>query len=204
MNELRALIKEQRQIGGEVEGSASSEELLYLQTLIRSHRIATVGEVGFNAGISSYAFLEASPSVEVVSFDIGRYTYVQPAKNIIDRLFPGRHQFIVGDSRSTVPAYIKEYPGTTFDLIFIDGGHDFETAIADLENMKALAHKETIVIMDDITPWLEWGTGPTKAWLKAVNDKLVIQHELVKDGQVVDTIEPPGRRSWAVGQYHHN
>ena len=53
-------------------------------------------------------------------------------------------------------------------MIFIDGGHDYETAYADLLNCKQLAHSETIVIMDDIVKnkryEAEWTIGPSKAW----------------------------------------
>ena len=64
-----------------------------------------------------------------------------------------------------------------FDLIFIDGGHDLETAESDLLNCKNLSHNDTIVIMDDTvyekTMELEWNLGPTNAWLKAIEKKLI-------------------------------
>jgi hypothetical protein len=45
-------------------------------------------------------------------------------------MFPGRHELITGDSRETVPAFADEYPTRAFDLIYIDGGHDYEIAKA--------------------------------------------------------------------------
>lgn len=183
------------------EGSADSTELDYLAKLARRPTIKLIGEIGFNGGLSSYKFLESNPDVEVISFDLGEYSYVEFAKRYIDSIFPNRHKLIIGDSQQTVPKFNQDNPDIKFDLIFIDGGHSYKVAKNDLLNMKPLAHKDTILMMDDLTPWLRWGKGPTKAWLEALEEGLVAQEELIKDGKVVETIQPPGERSWAVGRY---
>lgn len=184
------------------EGSASPEELLYLATAARKAGARLIGETGFHLGYSSMAFLMADPEAKVVSFDIGKHPYVKAAKEIVDRKFPGRHELIIGDSKLTVPAYWEEHRGIKFDFIFIDGGHDYSTAQADLMNMQRLARKNTPVVIDDLTPWLPWGQGPTRAWVEAVRDGLIIQKELYKDGELVERIEPLGERSWALGYYN--
>ena len=86
-------------------------------------------------------------------------------------------------------------------MVFIDGGHDYYVAKADLENIRALSTPATAVVMDDLTPWRPWGQGPTKAWREALNTGAVLQEELFKDGAPVDTLEPPGTRAWALGRY---
>lgn len=184
-----------------MEGSATDEQITHFTSLIQNKDVKSIAEIGFNAGVSSCAFLEASPEVQVISFDTGEHVYVQDAKKYIDATFPGRHTLLLGNSKTTVPKFAKDHSSTSFDLIFIDGGHDFETAKADLINMKKLATPNTILIFDDLTPWHSWGIGPTKAWLEALQSGLVIQEELFKDGKVVDAIEPPGKRSWGVGKY---
>ena len=129
---------------------------------------------------------------------------MRPAKAAIDRRFPGRHELVLGDSTEALPAYAQKHPGKRFDLVFIDGGHDYEVAKADLLNFQAMSHNHTIVIMDDLTPWWRFGRGPTKVWQEALQVGLITQAGLYTDGQPVT--EPTGRgfdRIWGVGYYRN-
>ena len=67
------------------------------------------------------------------------------AQEIITKHFPGRFSMVCGDSKETVP----KYAGKVFDVIHIDGGHDYETALKDMQNMKSHAHTGTHIILDD-------------------------------------------------------
>ena len=64
-----------------------------------------------------------------------------------------------------------------FDVIFIDGGHEYHVVQADLENCRKLAHKDTIIIMDDTmytTGWEQgYTTGPTKAWVEFLEKGII-------------------------------
>lgn len=142
----------------------------------------TVLEIGFNAGHSSELFLELNPDSKIVSFDLGFYSCVSAGKEYIDNKFPGRHTLILGDSTQTIPKYIQDNPGMKFDFIFIDGGHDYLIASADLLNCKGLANKDTIVAIDDtIFTCYEWShfynKGPSKAWEEGISNGLVEQLE---------------------------
>lgn len=152
-----------------------------------------VMEIGFNAGHSAEVFLKNNPTLSLTSFDLGAHQYVLPAKEYIDATYPGRHTLYLGDSLETVPKFARENPGTTFDVIFIDGGHDYHIAKGDLENCRKLAHKDTLIIMDDTMrtrDWFgEWNIGPTKAWVGA------LMSEVLQQANSVDYI--PGRgMSW--------
>jgi len=132
-------------------------------------------EIGFNAGHSSEIFLN-NTNANVVSFDLGEHDYVKHAKKFIDNFFPNRHTLILGDSRITIPQYDTNIK---FDLIFIDGGHDYEIAKSDIENCKKFTHSDSIVIIDDISFKKEneesWTIGPTKAWLENIKNNNIKQ-----------------------------
>ncbi len=127
-------------------------------------------EIGFNAGHSADLFLKNNPSLKLTSFDLGSHEYVLTAKEYIDTNYPNRHTLILGDSTVTVPKYINDNPGKVFDIIFIDGGHEYDIANADLENCRNLANKDTLVIMDDIVSRNDWVTGwtigPSQTWVE--------------------------------------
>jgi predicted O-methyltransferase YrrM len=138
-----------------------------------------VMEIGFNAGHSAELFLQNNSELTLISFDLGAHSYVLPTKGVIDRLFPSRHTLILGDSTVTVPNYISQNSEKVFDVIFIDGGHDYHIANADLENCRKLANKDTIVILDDTmytNGWKQHYTiGPTKAWTEHIRDNKIIE-----------------------------
>jgi hypothetical protein len=115
-------------------------------------------EIGFNAGHSAELFLKYT-SAHVTSFDLGDHPYVTHAKEYIDAYYPGRHSLILGDSTVMVPKCIGKY-----DVIFIDGGHDYEVARADLQNAKKLARKNTMYTPEWVHPYT---VGPTQAWLES-------------------------------------
>ena len=152
------------------------EDLIHL-TKDQGH----VMEIGFNAGHSAEVFLQHNPNLFLTSFDLGGHQYVSTAKEYIDTTFPNRHTLILGDSRITIPEYIENNKDRSilFDIIFIDGGHDYDIAKSDLENCFHLSHAETIVIMDDTmyTPeWIEPHTvGPTRIWTEYLQEKKVTE-----------------------------
>jgi predicted O-methyltransferase YrrM len=89
------------------EGSSSPAQLLCLARAAKGAHL--VAEIGFNAGLSSHAFLNAG--ARVISFDLGDGGCTKPAKKLIDKKFPARHTLIYGDSRETVPEFKDQNPG---------------------------------------------------------------------------------------------
>ncbi|WP_165436108.1 class I SAM-dependent methyltransferase [Amycolatopsis suaedae] len=179
------------------EGGASVAEATYLRDLARSSESAVVAEIGFNVGFSAIAFLESSAEVRVVSFELDLRRSVELAKDFVDERYPGRHELIVGDSARTVPGY----SGQSCDLLFVDGGHDYDIAYADIVNGRGITRPGGLVVVDDLVPWYPWGTGPYQAWQEAVARGYVEPVERFVDGRPVEVIEPPGDRAWATGRY---
>jgi predicted O-methyltransferase YrrM len=186
-----------------LEGFLRLDQAHYLHNLVaRNPSLHTVLEIGFNAGHSSFVFLEARPDIQVVSFDLGEHSYVTYAKEFIDKRFPGRHELVLGDSTVTVPQYAARNPEAKFDLAFVDGGHDYPVALADLRNCQQLVQPGGLVIMDDMLWWRSWGAGPVRAWDELTEAGIVSPVELVQDGQVVSEIQrKPATAAWALGRY---
>lgn len=117
----------------------------------------------------------------LTSFDLGEHEYVKYAKEYIDVTYPNRHTLILGDSRKTIPDFLQHANTNNikFDIIFIDGGHDYDIAKADMENCLHLAHKDTILVLDDtmfIPGWQEiWNIGPTRTWTEHLEQNKIIE-----------------------------
>jgi len=138
-----------------------------------------VMEIGFNAGHSAEIFLEYNKNIKLTSFDLGHHTYVLPAKEYIDKTYPNRHTLIIGDSIGSIPKFINDNKDTKFDIIFIDGSHEYEIAKKDIDNCAFLAHSNTIVILDD-TVYTEgwqasWSIGPTRVWTECLQENKIIE-----------------------------
>ncbi|GGF17954.1 class I SAM-dependent methyltransferase [Williamsia phyllosphaerae] len=201
MQDLIRVVDDARGRGWTIEGSVSDEQIAFLENLTRTSSARDVAEIGFNAGFSSFAFLSAAHDARVTSFDLVEHEYVTMAKEFMDNEFPGRHTLVPGDSRETVPRFVEQGRNLPFDLIFIDGGHTYEVATADIRNMRACADENTIVVFDDLLPHKPWGPDPVRAWGDAIADGLVVQTGLYADGVEVDEVGPEARRGWAVGRY---
>ena len=143
-------------------------EPIILSHFARMDHVKEIMEIGFNAGHSSETFLISNPNANVTSFDIGRVNATKFGKDYIDETFPGRHTLILGDSRETVKEFKRNNPNKRFDLIFIDGGHTYDVAKLDVVHSSGLAHKNTIVVVDDVVYVPGWEAGwtvkPTQVW----------------------------------------
>lgn len=164
-------------IEGNIENNVQQKE--DISNIIKEVTPKYILEIGFNAGHSSELFLENS-NAYIYSFDDGAHfnQYLKYGKFFLNNKFPNRHTLVFGDSRETIPRFAKNN-NIKFDIIFIDGGHDYEIAYPDLMNCRQLANENTIVIMDDIVsddinpPG--YAIGPKKAWTELIRNNLLVE-----------------------------
>lgn len=155
------------------------DQVATLRSLVKQQKPKRILEIGFNAGHSAEIFLSTDPDAHLLSFDLGHVPAVNVGKAFIDAHFPLRHTLIIGDSTMSVPAFTRLYSDVKFDLIFVDGGHQYEVAKADIANCMKLADAQAIVAVDDtiFTASQEqpYTIGPTKAWLEALQERKVTE-----------------------------
>jgi len=160
------------------EGNCSQipEQIRDLVALSASHpsKPLRIMEIGFNAGHSAEVFLNNN-CMHLVSFDLGQHMYVLEAKRYLDHKYPKRHLLVLGDSQISMPKFLADYPGITFDVIFIDGGHDYEIAKSDMENSLKMATDNTLIIMDDVVSGqqYQWTTGPSRVWHEMISERKI-------------------------------
>lgn len=132
---------------------------------VREHKPTSILEIGTWTGNSLGQLLSAyedysqierivtcdifdQPNIanpEIVKKNLGLLGIPQ---DVIDKV-----EILVGDSKETIPQYIKENPGVTFDYILADGAHHPpELPRADLDNCVSLVVPGGVIILDDIAP----------------------------------------------------
>jgi predicted O-methyltransferase YrrM len=100
-------------------------------------------EIGCDVGNSTTAFL-CGPSLSVTSIDINP----RCADNFPAEAASGRWRFIAGDSRALTT--INQLTGELFDVLFIDGGHDYETVRSDLSLYSLYVRLGGLILVHDV------------------------------------------------------
>ena len=157
--------------------------------------IKNVLEIGFLAGHSADLFLKFNDTLTVHSFDLGKFQSIDAGKKYIDTLYPRRHLLIKGDSKQTIPLFIKNN-NIKFDIILIDGGYDYDTVFSDLNNCKQLANSNTLLIVNNVLKnqkWIKyWNIEHTNVWNKLSKDKVV---------ETIEAIDIDIGRGTVIGKY---
>ena len=140
--------------------------------------IRHICETGFNMGHSSFNFLTSNPKVIVHSFDLGRHGYAREMSSFMTKHFSGRFFIHFGDSRVTVLEFIRANPTFRCDLIYVDGGHTYNIATADLKNFVSICNGSNLdnaIIFDDY-PTL----SPLSRYLGRAWENLIKSHSITE------------------------
>ena len=126
------------------------------------------GEIGFNNGHSADTVLANNPTIKVTSFDIGNNDSLQAYK-LLKQEYGDRLTVIWGDSRITVP----ETMPLGCDMFFIDGGHTYDVAMADILNVRRHLQPNSTFIMDDVHCTPAYCVYPDLAWKHILESGMV-------------------------------
>lgn len=115
-------------------------------------------EIGVRRGRSACMVVHGCPTVNIVAFDMWVQNYAgmeNPGvdfvrQELIRHGHKGNIYFIDGDSHKTIPEFFKQYPGTFFDMITVDGDHSEEGAFDDLCNVIPFLSVGGVLVFDDI------------------------------------------------------
>lgn len=171
--------------------------LIKMKTFEKKSGDLNILEIGFNTGASAEVFLKGTnENTKVISVDLNIWNTVMPAKHFLDNKYPKRHLLLCGDSRNILPTLHEVFKSKRFDLIFVDGGHDYEVVKQDMENIQSFCNKDTILVLDDVcreeNNEKHYTIGPTKVW-----------NELLEEGKVVEvgSHEMEGGRGCVWGKF---
>lgn len=171
----------QHQIPETFEGGTDDAEFIEEQQAVQEVGAKKICETGFNAGVSSLAWLCSSPDTIVYSFDIGQWPYVPIARDYLQAVF-GQHRLTLtlGDSTQTIPQAIQA-KHMSCDVAFVDGGHTEDVALRDMRNFKNMTKPNGRLLVENCNAQGQangWGGMPSvnHAYQLAIKEG-VIQHE---------------------------
>jgi len=148
----------------------------------KSKNPISILEIGFNGGHSSETFLNSNNKNIVESVDIGYHHYVNFGNYYLKNKYKTRFRLLVGKSSIVLKELIRKKK--MYDLIFIDGSHEYTDVIIDLTLSQELSNKKTLIILDDVylnkqldasENFDSHNIGPTKAWKEFIDNNLIIQ-----------------------------
>lgn len=104
-------------------------------------------EIGFNWGYSASLLLESAPASVLHSIDIGWHWYTPPTGDLLAGIYPGRFRYTWQDSRQALLAEVAA--GHRYDMISVDGAHDYPIARSDIVLSVELLKEGGLLMIDD-------------------------------------------------------
>ncbi len=125
--------------------------LTLLYRVAEAIKPAKIFEIGIRAGYSAHAFLSACPAAKYIGMDLARgddssgEPAVKWAKQSLAEAGYATRIF----EQSSLNEWPLEITGQQFDLIHVDGGHEYENASNDIRRAWPLLKPGGVMLMDD-------------------------------------------------------
>ena len=127
-------------------------------------------EIGFNAGHSSALALLSHIKTEVTVFDLMSFSYSKPSIQLLNESFNSRIKLYEGKSSETLHKACEHK--LKCDVIFVDGSHIENEVKKDLNLIKCLFSKNSVVMIDDI----QSGSGIAMRWAVKKNKYRILEN----------------------------
>ena len=175
-----------------IEGFLTDAQKQQFVELLKLHpNVTDVLEIGLNGGHSAEVFLKHCLNLKrFVSIDINWHYYTAHAVDYLSKKYQEQFVFIAGDSIVKVPEFATLYPEQKFDLIFIDGNHNYDYCLLDILNSRALARSKALLLIDDYD-----NLSVRQAVCKCQ------EMQIIKVCDVFHSQDPHGDRSWVEACY---
>lgn len=162
----------------------------YLSELIKEYKCKSILEIGTCRCESAVSMIQAAKkNGEVIYYGFDLFEMLTDEicniekskspmsyKQAKDKLSDTGIKFnlFIGKSSCTVPNSITRHSIENVDLIFVDGGHSYETIKKDWENIQSIIGINTIVVIDDYMPNKAFGIGPAKVVDEIDMEKFIV------------------------------
>lgn len=155
------------------------EDLMnFCHSVSLNSQVKNILDIGFLHGSSALMFL-LNTSANITSIDIINNDISE--KYLLNK-FPNRFQILHGNSNDIISDLLSQ--DKFFDIIYIDGSHDYDTLNKDIFICQIILNDNGFIIMNDVINDTDmsmcWNTNPTKIFNQITNKDIILEKVYAK------------------------
>lgn len=165
---------------------AELEIIAVLKSLMQSHDVKTVLEIGSGWGVTARTFLEYGTTLYTIDKQRVLPEFDQRTQGFEKQIYR-----MCGDSKEILPTLV--YEKHQFDLVYVDGSHHYEDALADMRNATLVLRKGGIIVCDDFWHnynWTDQNYGVNKAVRDFIRERNITYAKVYFAGNGTVLLEP--------------
>ncbi|GGH83048.1 putative O-methyltransferase YrrM [Filimonas zeae] len=126
--------------------------------MVNYYQPAIVLELGTSLGITSSYLASGNPAAKVITME-GAPAIATVARNNFASLRLANISLVEGNFDETLPGTLAKLPAPV-DFAFVDGNHRYQPTMDYFNQLLAVSHDHTIIILDDI----HWSSEMEQVW----------------------------------------